>query len=65
MDFNATSVLQIVALKFVNFRQVGIVILPGLYDLIYNGTLSYMEAMLSGDGISISLVNLLMSAHDS
>ncbi len=35
MDVNATFVSQIFALKFVNFRQVGIVIVPGLfYDLI-------------------------------
>ncbi len=29
-----TFVLQIVALKFVNIRQVGAIIVPGLYDLI-------------------------------
>ncbi len=34
MYFNVTFVLRIVALKFVDFRQVGAVIFPGLYDLI-------------------------------
>jgi hypothetical protein len=34
VDLDATFVLQIVALKFVDFRQVGVVIVPGLYDLI-------------------------------
>ncbi len=34
VDFNATFVTQITALKFVDFRQVGVVIVPGLYDLI-------------------------------
>ncbi len=34
VDFNATFVSWIVALKFVDFRQVGVVIVPGLYNLI-------------------------------
>jgi hypothetical protein len=34
VDFNATFVLRIVALKFVGFRQVGVLIVPGLYNLI-------------------------------
>ncbi len=34
VDFNATFVLRIVALKFVSFRQVGVIIVPGLYDFI-------------------------------
>jgi hypothetical protein len=34
VDFNATSVLRIVALKIDDFIQVGVVIVPGLYDLI-------------------------------
>ena len=34
MDPDATFVLRIVALKFVDFRQVGDVIIPGLYDLV-------------------------------
>ncbi len=34
MDVNGTFVSRIVALKFVNFRQVGVVIIPGLYYLI-------------------------------
>ncbi len=37
MDFNATFVLRIIALKFVDFRQVGDVIIPGLYDLVSVG----------------------------
>jgi hypothetical protein len=34
MDFNATFVLRIVALKFLDFRQVGVIIVPGLYNPI-------------------------------
>ena len=34
VDFNAIFVSQIIALKFVDFRQVGVVIVPGLYNLI-------------------------------
>jgi hypothetical protein len=49
------------ALKFVTFREVGIVILPGLYNL-KSGTLSYMEAIVSGDGMTASPVNFLMFA---
>ncbi len=32
--FDTTFVSQIVALKFLDFRQVGLVIIPGLYDFI-------------------------------
>jgi hypothetical protein len=63
MDFNATFASQIVALKFVNFRQVGIV-LSQAFPTLYNGTLSYMEAPLSGDGMTTSPVDLLTSACD-
>ncbi len=34
MDLDSTFVTQVAALKFVDFRQVGVVIAPGFYDLI-------------------------------
>jgi hypothetical protein len=34
MDFNVTFVLQIIALNFVALKEIGVVIVPGLYDLI-------------------------------
>ncbi len=34
VDLNATFVLWIIALKFVDVIQVGVVIVPGFYDLI-------------------------------
>ncbi len=34
VDFNAPFVSRIVALKYVNFRQVGVIIVPGLDNLI-------------------------------
>ncbi len=38
-----TFVMQIIALKFVKFREVGVDVVPGFYDLIC----SYMEAIVS------------------
>ncbi len=34
MDLDSTFVTRVVAIKFVDFRQVGVVVVPGLYDLI-------------------------------
>jgi hypothetical protein len=34
VDLNSTFVTWVVALKLVDFRQVGVVVIPGLYDLI-------------------------------
>jgi hypothetical protein len=34
VDFDAAFVAQIIALKVLPFREVGIVIVPGLYNLI-------------------------------
>ncbi len=39
-------------------------LLSQAFTTLYNGTLSYIEAMLSGDGMTISPVNLFTSAHD-
>ncbi len=35
------------------------------FGTFYNGTLSYIKAMVFGDGRTTSLVNLLLSARDS
>jgi hypothetical protein len=34
MDFYSTFIVSVVVLKFVDFRQAGVIILPGLHNLI-------------------------------
>ena len=34
MDFYLTFVARVVTLKFVDFRKVGVIVVPGLRDLI-------------------------------
>jgi hypothetical protein len=34
VDLDSTFVTRVAALKFVDFRQVGVIIVPGLYNLI-------------------------------
>jgi hypothetical protein len=34
MDFYLTFVVRVVTLKFIDFRKVGVIVVPGLHDLI-------------------------------